>query len=234
MKKLGKILVFAALGLFVVWAVFFCLRYLVFQKSVALGDGLKDHFGAVGAVFGNLHYCDDKFTILWKAAGWILTWFVCGFGFLMVIDGIFKKKPFMFIATAALVLTGYAVLDYIAYSGNYAHYIGRFAGNNTFYTLGLVGFIIMSFGIFALAVAGGVLCAISGNKEDAQEEAPAKEEPAPAPVEEPTKEEAPAEEPKEEKAPAEQPAEEPAPEEAPAEEPANEEAPAEDKPADAK
>lgn len=195
MKKLGKILVFAALGLFVVWAVFFCLRYLVFQKSVALGDGLKDHFGAVGAVFGNLHYCDDKFTILWKAAGWILTWFVCGFGFLMVIDGIFKKKPFMFIATIALVLTGYAVLDYIAYSGNYAHYIGRFAGNNTFYTLGLVGFIIMSFGIFALAVAGGVLCAISGNKEDAQEEAPANEEPAPAPAEEPAKEEAPAEEP---------------------------------------
>ena len=230
MKKLGKILVFAALGLFVVWAVFFCLRYLVFQTSVALGDGLKDNFGAVGAVFGNLHYCDDKFTILWKAAGWILTWFVCGFGFLMVIDGIFQKKPFMFIATIALVLTGYAVLDYIAYSGNYAYYIGRFAGNNTFYFLGLIGYIVMSFGIFAFAVAGGVICGLTGNKEPKEETA--NEEPAPAPAEEPAKEEAPAEEPKEEEAPAEQPAEEPAPEEAPAEETPAEE-PAEDKPADA-
>ena len=121
----------------------------------------------------------------------------------------------MFIATIALVLTGYAVLDYIAYSGNYAYYIGRFAGNNTFYFLGLIGYIVMSFGIFAFAVAGGVICGLTGNKEPKEEAA--NEEPAPAPVE------APAEEPKEEEAPAE---------EAPAEEPANEEAPAEDKPAD--
>ena len=187
MKKLGKILVFAALGLFVLWCVFFCLRYLVFQKSVSLGEGFADHFGSIGSIFGNLHYHDDKFTILWKAAGWITTWFVIGFGFLMVIDGIFKKNPFMFIATVALVLAGFTVVDYIGMSGNYAHYIGRFAGNNTFYTLALVGFIIMGFVIFAAAIAGGVLASLQ-NKEEKAEEKP--EEPAPAPAQEPAPAEA--------------------------------------------
>lgn len=221
MKKLGKILVFSALGLFVLWLVFFCLRYIVFQKSLDLGKGFQDHFQAIGGVFGDLHYFDDKFTILWKAAGWLVAWFTIGFGFLMLIEGIFKRKPIMFVALAALVLGGFAVLDYIAMSGNYAYYIGRFAGKNTFYVLALVGFIILGFVVWAAAIAGGVLA----SKDDKKDEEPAKEE---APAEEPKEEEAPAEEPTEEPAPEEAPADE-----APAEEPANEEAPAEDKPADA-
>ena len=198
-KKVGKVLVFAALGFFVVWLVCFCLRYLVFQKSVSLGQGVSDHFAAIGGVFGDLHYFDDKFTILWKAAGWIVTWFTVGFGFLCFVEGLFKKKPFMFIACVAIVLSGFAVLDYIAFSGNYAYYIGKFAGKNTFYTLGLIGFICLTFFDWCLAICGSVL-ASKGNepKEEAApvEEAPAKEEPKaeePAPAEEPAKEEQPEE-----------------------------------------
>ena len=86
----------------------------------------------------------------------------------------------MFVATVALVLGGFAVLDYIAFSGNYAYYIGRFNGNNTFYVLALVGFIILGFVVWAAAIAGGVLA----SKEK-------KEEPAPAPA--PAQEAAPAE-----------------------------------------
>lgn len=218
MKKLGKILVFGALGLFALWAVFFCLRYLVYQKSVSLPQGFKDHFAAVGGIYGDLHFFDDKFTILWKAAAWIITWFVLAFAILLVIEGVFKAKPFMFIACLAVVLTGFAIVDYIAMSGNYAHYIGKFNGKNTFYFLALIGYVIMSIGIFAIATAGAVLCSIGNEpKEEAAEE-----EAAPA--------EQPAEEPKEEEqAPAA--AEEAPAEEAPAEEPANEEAPAEEQPA---
>ena len=181
MKKLGKILVFAALGLFVLWLVFFCLRYIIFQKSVDLGKGFAEHFTAIGGVFGDLHYFDDKFTILWKAAGWLVAWFTIAFGFLMVVEGIFKRKPIMFVATVALVLGGFAVLDYIAFSGNYAYYIGRFNGNNTFYVLALVGFIILGFVVWAAAIAGGVLA----SKEKKEEPAP-----APAPAQEPASAEA--------------------------------------------
>ena len=62
-KKIGKVLLFASLGFMVLWCVFFALRYVIFQKSVDLGQGLVDHFGAIGKVFGDLHYHDDKLII---------------------------------------------------------------------------------------------------------------------------------------------------------------------------
>ena len=237
-KKLGKILVFAALGLFVLWAVFMVIRYAVFQHSRTVAEGLGEQFGAIGAVFGDLHFYDDKFTILWKAAGWLVSWFAIGFGALLILEGIFKRKPFLFIATVAVVAGAFTTISFISMSGDYFYYIGKFAGKNTFYMLGMLGYVCLSILVFCLAVAGAVLaskedekceccCCCEEKAEEAKEE-PAQEE---APAEEPkAEEEAPAEEAAPEEAPAEEekPAEEPAPEEAPAEEPAAEEAPAED------
>ena len=230
-KKLGKILVFAALGLFVLWCVFMVIRYAVFQHSRTVAEGLKDQFTGFGQIFGDLHFFDDKFTILWKAAGWIVAWFAIGFGILLVLEGIFKRKPFLFIATVAVVAGAFTTIAFIGMSGDYFYYMGRFIGKNMFYYFGLLGFVILSMLTFAVAVAGAVLA----SKDDEEccccccEEKPAEE---PAPVEEKPAEEAPAEEPAPEEAPAEekpteaQAEEEPQPEEAPAEEPA--EAPAEE------
>ena len=226
-KKLGKILVFAALGLFVLWAVFMVIRYAVFQHSRTVAEGLGEQFGAIGAVFGDLHFYDDKFTILWKAAGWLVSWFAIGFGALLILEGIFKRKPFLFIATVAVVAGAFTTISFISMSGDYFYYIGKFAGKNTFYMLGMLGYVCLSILVFCLAVAGAVLaskedekceccCCCEEKAEEAKEE-PAQEEAA---EEEAAPEEATAEE--------EKPAEEPAPEEAPAEEPAAEEAPAED------
>ena len=245
MKKLGKILVFTALGLFAAWIVCFCLRYLIWQKSIALGKGFADHFKAAGAVFFDLHYFDDNATFLLKLAGFVVFWFTLGLEILLLLEVIFKKQKLVrILSMVAVAAGGYAVIDYIGMSGDYAHHLGRFAWGNVFYTLGLIGFIALSFVLFAVAVASAVF--VGNEKEEccceecaceakAEEEAPAQEE---APAEEPAaEEEQPAEQPAEE-APAEEPAqeepaaEEPAPEEAPAEEDAPEEAPAEEQPAE--
>ena len=237
MKKLGKILVFTALGLFVAWIVCFCLRYLIWQKSIALGKGFADHFKAAGAVFFDLHYFDDNATFLLKLAGFVVFWFTLGLEILLLIEVIFKKQKLVrILSMVGVAAGGYAVIDYIGMSGDYAHHLGRFAWGNVFYTLGLIGFIALSFVLFAVAVAGAVFvgnekeeccceeCACEAKAEEeahAQEEAPAEEE---QPAEQHAEEEAPAEEPAQE----EPAAEEPAPEEAPAEEAPAEEQPAEE------
>ena len=169
-KNIGKALIFTALGLFVLWFVFLCLRYAVFQHSVSLADGLADLFEDIGSVFGDLHFFDDKFTILWKAAGWLIAWFTVGFGVLLIIDGIFQKRPFLFIATVVLVLGAFTSIAFIAMSGDFFYYIAKFSGKNVFYTLALIGFICLSWLIFVLAVAGAVLLSEKDNEEPVPEE----------------------------------------------------------------
>ena len=212
-KKIGKVLLFASLGFMVLWCVFFALRYVIFQKSVDLGQGLVDHFGAIGKVFGDLHYHDDKFTILWKAAGFIYAWFTLGFMALLIIDGIKKKQPIAYLAAVAICLAALPVLDFIAMSGDYFYYLNRFMAKNMFYFFGFVGFLGLGALVAVLAIVGAILVTEKDPKEE-EEEVEEVEEPAPAqPEEKPAEEPAPAEEAKEEPA-----AEEPAAEEAPAEE----------------
>ena len=155
--KLARTLILVSAALIVLWFIFFILRFAIFQKSLTVAEGLSDHFAGVVSIFRDLTFFDDQFTILWKAAGWIVSFIACAVIILLIMEGVTNRKKFAFFCAGVVLLCFIPALDFIGNSGNYMYYIEKFAGKNVFYLLGLLGFLGLGLTLSATSMVASVI-----------------------------------------------------------------------------
>lgn len=170
LKKLGLSFMIIAGSSLLLWVIFFCLRYLIWQKSIQVGDAIVQHLLAIRGMFKNFYYFDSWHDALWKLMGWLTILY----GLLMIIqlshEALSKRRPGLIPVIAIAVFGVTPMLDFCANSGDYFYQLQRFIGNNTFYVLGLLGFLV--YGAFVTGFIGAITAfGLWKNEEDPEEEA---------------------------------------------------------------
>lgn len=166
MKRLGIVFIVEVALAILVWALFFCLRYWVFQHSATLAEGLRTHYMNIRSIYKNFFYFDSWSDAVWKITAWFATFYAFAVALLLVLEGIKKIQPKFFILAVFSLVGVIPLLDFCGSSGEYFYYLQRFLGNNYFYFFGITGFLVYGAFItgFTAAVCGFGLW---GNDEQA-------------------------------------------------------------------
>lgn len=169
-KTLGLVLASTAIGLFILWTVFLCLRYALFQKSYSVLDGIVNNLKGIGASFVGLSFHAPLNELLWKGLAWLvaLADLIFVISLLVSVCGAKANKGLGILGMCAMLLAALPALDFIANSGNYLYYLNRFMNvdKNTFFATGILGFL----GLGALIIAAAIVAYIFIDKAlDAKE-----------------------------------------------------------------
>ena len=156
MKKLGITFIVLAVFFMAIWVLLFSLRYLVFQQSITLAEGIKTHLMNIRGIYKNFFYFDSWEDAVWKLFAWFATCYSIGMTILLVIEGVKKINPKFFILAVISLLGVIPILDFCASSGEYFYYLQRYLGDNYFYFFAIVGFLLYG------AVTTGFTAAICG------------------------------------------------------------------------